>query len=154
VVGEERIGLERDRAEDHPLRDWSPSSGKRNALDRRANTGRGFGEQTDEDIPVGVLGAVVGEGVRRNCERPRQIESSEKSSKYDWLVRDERSAECLPRSRLISQMVTAPGGGKLGIAESVGRFTLGLEAWGSPRTRRRRKQSWSVAEGGGGGGSA
>jgi hypothetical protein len=78
----ERIGLERDRAEDHPLRDWNPSSGKRNALDRRANTSREFREQTDKDVPVGVLGAVVGEGVRRNCARPRQKESSEKSSKY------------------------------------------------------------------------
>lgn len=37
AVGEKSIGLERDRAEDHP-----------------------------EDIAVGVLGAVVGQGIRRN----------------------------------------------------------------------------------------
>lgn len=33
---------------------------------------------------------------------------------------------CLPRSQLISQMVTAPGGGKLGMVESLSGFKLGL----------------------------
>lgn len=55
----------------------------------------------------------------------------------------ERLIGCLPRSRLISQMVTAPGGGKLGIVDSLARFKPGVGAWGSPHHR----------EGGGGSGS-
>uniref|UniRef100_A0A0A9AKG0 Uncharacterized protein n=1 Tax=Arundo donax TaxID=35708 RepID=A0A0A9AKG0_ARUDO len=35
------------------------------------------------------------------------------------------------RSRLISQTVTAPGGGKLGISDSLGCLKLGLEAGSS-----------------------
>jgi hypothetical protein len=85
-------------------------------------------ECTDEDIPVGILGSIVGHRIRRNCNAQTWNELGDSREKGS---RQGQEVDSTPRSRLISQMVTAPGGGKLGIVVVLRRRA----AAGVPRRR-------------------